>query len=204
MAPPKFPNEPPSEPPYLNATASWYTGDAWFLFANMIESCGYPTAKFIFEQCIKEGADIIAKREKSRNKRAARANAPYLELPSIAQIDAMSRDQICRWYERFARIDQAYDERAARLLARYISFRGPAKGFKRNVPPIKPKGARRRGAPRAAELPAMFEALKMKHPTFSKADMAEAVFKQHGSIYGKSAEAVERAERNQRKKNRKV
>jgi hypothetical protein len=203
MSPPKFPDEPPSDPPFLNRTANWLLGDASFLFANIIESCGYATAKFIFEKCIKEAAEIEAQRERARGKQAARYLAPLLELPPIAEIDVMDREQVCRWYRRFARTDQAYDERSRRLLDRYLSFGGQPNDFNSNLPPIKPKGARNHKAP-GAELPALFAAERNRNTRLSNPQIAEIIVKKHGTKYGKNAEAVERTERNWRNKNRKI
>jgi hypothetical protein len=203
MAPPKFPDEPPSEPPYLNATASWHLGDAWFLFSNIIENCGYPTAKFIFEKCIKDADELEALHEKVKSERTAHALAPAVELPPIAEIDAMNREQICRWYARFSKTDQAYDERSHRLLNRYLSFEGQPKDFKSNVTPIKRKGANTHKPP-GAELPALFAAEKARNTRLGNEQIAEIILKKHGPKYGKSVESIVRTERGWRKKNRKI
>ena len=203
MPPPKLPNEPDKDPPYLNATASWYSGDAWFLFANIIEACGYPTAKFIFEKCLTEAAEIEAQREKVRGKQAARYLAALLELPPSAEIDVMDREQVCRWYTRFARTDHAYDDRSRRLLDRYLSFGGQSKEFNPNLPPIKRKGAKTHKA-RGSELPALFVAERTRNARLSNAQIAALIVQKHGTKYGKNAEAVERTERIWRNKNRKI
>jgi hypothetical protein len=145
MPPPIIPNERPSEPPYLNPTASWYTGDAWFLFANIIDSCGYPTAKFIFEKCIKEGAEIEAAKAKRVANAQRRAAAAPMKIPTIAQIDAAGHSQICIWWERLRSTEQKFDsasekESVDRIQARYIEFGGYPKDYTEGkLPPIPQK-----------------------------------------------------------------
>lgn len=196
--------KPAKDSPGLDPTASWLFGDAQFLFEKIRQFCGLPIANFIFKECIKRGNEMQADREKAQSKKEVRERAPLLELPTKAKQDAMNREEICRWWARFANTDQAYDERAHHLFRRYLAFGGQPEGFNPNLPPIKKKGARRRNAPKAAELPAMFDALKMKHPSFNKPRIAEIIAEQTGTIYAKSAGAIERAERKWRKKNRKV
>jgi hypothetical protein len=200
--------EPPSEPPYLNPTASWYVGDARYLFAIMIEKCGYPTAKFIFEKCIKEGAEIEAANAKRSANAQQRPDAAPMKIPTIQEIDAADRNRICMWYARLLTTDQRFSNREKeavdRLAKRYIEFGGFPAGFKPKLPPIKKKGATRKVRPAAAELPALFEALKIEHPRLNNPRIAQLVVERYGKKYGKSVEAVERAEREWRKKNRKV
>jgi hypothetical protein len=161
MPPPDFPNEPPSEPPYLNRTASWYAGDAWYLFASIMGKCGFETAKFIFEKCIKEGAEIEAANAKRSANAQQRAGAAPMKIPTVQEIDAADRERICMWYARLLTTDQHFSNREReavdRLTKRYIEFGGFPAGFKPRLPPIKKKGAVKRDAANAA-LPAMFDA----------------------------------------------
>ena len=91
------------------------------------------------------------------------------------------------------------------MALRYKDVGGNPSDFDENLLPIKKKGAKRRAPPTAAELPAMFAALKIKHPRFSNGRIAEIIAaRPDGAAYGKSAEAIERAEREWRKKNRKI
>jgi hypothetical protein len=191
IVPAKIKDEAPSDPPYFNVTASWYSGDAWLLFDEIAQRCGLPTAKFIFQKCI-EVADEQESRAKAIKKaKAIRGKRAPIELPTLKQVDSFDRNQTCRWWDRLGSTDQKFKggERKiiGRLAARYVEFGGYPKGYiEGKLPPIKQKGARRRNMPKAAELPAMFEALKMKHPKLSNARIAETIVDQHGAIYGKS------------------
>jgi hypothetical protein len=200
--------EPPSEPPYLNPTASWYAGDAWYLFAIIIEKCGLETAKFIFEKCIKEGTEIEAASAKRAAATQRRATAAPMKIPTIKEIKAADRDRICMWYARLLTTDQHLSlqekKSVALLTKRYIEFGGFPADFVPRLPPIKKKGATRKVRPAAAELPALFTALKIEHPRLNNPRIAELIVERYGKKYGKSVEAVERAEREWRKKNRKV
>jgi hypothetical protein len=133
----------PSVQPGLDPTASWYSGDAWYLFSIMIEKCGYPTAKVIFEKCIRDGAEI----ETARAKRAAevqrRAAAAPMKIPTIKQIDSADRDRVCIWYARLLTTEQhlnAREQKAVdRLTERYIEFGGFPTDFAPKLPPIPTK-----------------------------------------------------------------
>jgi hypothetical protein len=217
MPPPNFPNEPPSEPPYLNPTASWYAGDAWYLFAIVIAKCGYPTAKFIFEKCIKEGAEIEAAKEKRTAAAQRRATAAPMKIPTIKEIDSADRERVCIWYTRWLETEQhlsAQEQKAvAHLTKRYIQFGGFPADFVPRLPPIKRKGARTRNAP-GAELPAMFDKTNpqssfsiekaKRNGRFGKEQFAELLASRPDKKYGPTAEAVLRNERNWRKKKQKV
>jgi hypothetical protein len=133
--------------PGLDPTASWYSGDAWYLFAIMIEKCGYPTAKHIFETCIEKGAEI----ETAKAKRAAtarqRASAAPMKIPTLKEIDAADRERICIWYARLLTADQHLSSRqksaVARLTQRYIEFGGFPTDFVAKLPPIPKKRSHR-------------------------------------------------------------
>jgi hypothetical protein len=193
--------------PGLDPTASWYAGDAWYLFASMIESCGYPTAKFIFEKCIKEGAEIEAKKEKRAATVQRRATAAPIELPTIEEIDAADRHQISVWWKQLSDTDQDFsaDEKLVihHLAGRYKEFGGYTADFNPHRPPIKRKGARARSAVNA-KLPAMFAAEKARNSRLGRERIAEIVIERHGTKHGRTVETVMRNERNWRKKNRKV
>jgi hypothetical protein len=154
--------EPPSNPPFLNPTASACMSDAWYLFVNMVEKCDYSTAAWIFKKCIEQGADIEearAKRTASAEKRAAAA--PF-KPPTITEIDAADRHQVCVWWERLRSTEQKFEDAnvlksIGRIQARYIEFGGYPAGYTEGkLPPIKKKGAIKRVAPNAA-LPALFD-----------------------------------------------
>jgi hypothetical protein len=153
--------------PGLDPSASWYAGDARYLFAIMIEKCGYPIAKVIFEKCIKEGAEIEAAKKKRAAKTQQRASAAPMKIPTPKEIDAADRERICMWYARLLATDQHLNAReknaVARLTKRYIEFGGYPAGFKANLPPLKKKGAVKRDAVNAA-LPAMFDDRNPRSP----------------------------------------
>jgi hypothetical protein len=177
-------------------------GRARILFKNISRKLDVPTAKMIFQLCAHEASGEAAAEKKQPRREP-------MKLPTIAQIDGANRAKICMWWDRLRHTDQRFSKSEQkiidRLWARYYEFGGYPEGYKEGkFPPIKQEGARRRNTPKAAELPAMFGALKIKHPKFNNARIAEIIADQHGTIYGKSAEAIERAERKWRKKNRKV
>jgi hypothetical protein len=193
--------EPPSEPPYLNPTASWYLGDAWDLFHDIVQRCGLPTAKFLFEQCIKEASRQEELRAKIDREKAARAKRTPIKLPTLKQIDAADHRQICRWWDLLQGQELKSSEKKVigRLAARYKDFGGYPEGYiEGKLPPIKKKGATRKVRPAAAELPALFTALKIEHPRLSNPRIAEIVVERFGRKYGKNVEAVIRNERNWR------
>jgi hypothetical protein len=129
--------------PGLDPTASWYSGDAWYLFSIMIEKCGYATARVIFEKCIRDGAEIEAARAKRAAEAQRRAAAAPMKIPTIKQINGADRDRICIWYARLLTTEQhlnAREQKAVeRLTKRYISFGGFPADFDRKLPPIPKK-----------------------------------------------------------------
>jgi hypothetical protein len=133
--------KPPKDSPGLNPTPSRYMSDAWYLFASMIEGCDYPTAKFIFEKCIKEGAEVQAANAKRSADAQRRAAAKPMKLPTITQIDAAARHQICVWWARLGATDQAFSEGEKRIIhhlaGRYVEVGGYTKDFDEiRLPPI--------------------------------------------------------------------
>jgi hypothetical protein len=203
MRPPIIPNEPPSEPPYLNSTASWYSGDAWFLFEEIHQRCGLPTATHIFQKCI----DVAAQQEEEnaaieRRKRVRKERAPF-KLPTISQIDSADRRQICLWWARLRGTDQRFsasEKKIIRRLAeRYQEVDGYPKDFDETaLPPTKKKGARKRNAPNA-QLPAMFDANNPDSPfsiekarrggKMTEREFAEVLVASNGP-YGKSVDGL--------------
>jgi hypothetical protein len=129
--------------PGLDPTASWYSGDAWYLFAIIMEKCGYPTAKLIFETCVKEGAAIEEANVKRASEVEKRAAAAPMKIPTIKQIDAADRDRICLWYSRLLTTSQSFTpkERKAvdRLQQRYIQLGGFPAAWSPKLPPIPAK-----------------------------------------------------------------
>jgi len=194
-------------------------GDARYLFANMVDSCGYSIAKHIFQKCINEGAEIEAKKEKRVATAQRRATAAPIKLPTIEEIDAAAatadRHQISIWWARLSDTDQqdfSADEKLIihHLAGRYKEFGGYTADFNPNLPPIKRKGARNRNAP-GAELPAMFDKTNpqsafsiekaKRNGSLGKEQFAELLASRPDKKYGPTAEAVLRNERNWRKKN---
>jgi hypothetical protein len=206
-------DKPQKDSPGLDPTASRYLSDARYLFANMIESCGYPIAKHIFQKCIKEGAEIEAKKEKRVVTAQRRAKAPPIDLPPIAKQNAMSREDVCKWWIRFADTEQPYDERARHLWSLYQAFGGQPEGFNPHLPPIKRKGAKTRNAVNA-QLPAMFDETNpesdfsiwkaKRNGRGTKEQFADLQASRPGKKHGPTADAVLHNERNWRKKKRKV
>jgi hypothetical protein len=133
----------PSVQPGLDPTASWYLGDAWYLFSVMMEKCGYPTAKIIFEKCIKDGAEIEAARAKRAAEVQRRASAAPMKIPTIREINGADRDRICIWYARLLTTEQHFNAREQkgvnRLQQRYIQFGGFPVDFAPKLPPIPSK-----------------------------------------------------------------
>jgi hypothetical protein len=171
-------------------------------FARLCREFGEPAARLAMKRC----HDFA----KAPPPDAPRPREPQdVKLPPVAEIETtMSDHQVRTWWRRIQDNRQVFEggqkESLAALARRYRECGGYQRDIPPPPPPLKKKGARRRNTPKAAELPAMFEALKAKHPRFSNPRIAESIFKEHGAIYGKSVEAIERAERNWRKKNRKV
>jgi hypothetical protein len=125
---PESPHEPPSEPPYLNTTASWYSGDAWFLFQEIVERCGLPTAKFIFEKCISVAEEHDSRSAALAKAKAARRERAPIKLPTAEQIAIADRHKICIWWARLRGTDQKFNAREKRLIAalraRYVEVGG--------------------------------------------------------------------------------
>ena len=140
----KIPDEPPSDPSYLNSTANWYSGDAWFLFEEIRLRCGLPTAAFIFQKCIQVGAQQdAAKVALERRKRSRQERAPF-KVPTASEIEAADRHQICIWWARLRLTDQRFsagEKKIIRLLAgRYKDVDGYPKDFdETKLPPIPQK-----------------------------------------------------------------
>ena len=178
-------------------------GRARILFKSISQKLDVPTAKLIFQLCAQEASSEAAAEKKQPRRE-------LMKLPTISQIDGANRAKICMWWDRLRHTDQRFSKSEQkiidRLWARYYEFGGYPEGYKEGtLPPIKREGARRRNTPKAAELPAMFDALKAQRPGRKNWQCAEIIANQkNGAVYGKSVEAIERAERNWRKKNRKV
>jgi hypothetical protein len=158
VVPPVIDGEPPSDPPGLNPTASWYSGDAWLLFAEIVGRCDLPTAKFIFQKCI-----LVAEEQESRaatvtREKAARLARALPKLPTLEQITLADRQQVSRWWARLP--DRRFNAQEKRVIAaltlRYQQLGGYPRGFNENLPPIKKRGSIKRAAPNA-DLPALFD-----------------------------------------------
>jgi hypothetical protein len=176
-------------------------GRARILFKTISGELGVPSAKLIFQMCAREAVESCATEDKPPRRE-------QMKLPTIAQIDAASHARIYTWWERLRHTDQQFNNSEkkiiSRLAARYVAIDGyPAGYVEGKLPPIKKRGAVKRDAVNAA-LPALFNALKIEHPRLSNLRIAEIVVERYGKRHGKNAEAVERTERNWRKKNRKV
>jgi hypothetical protein len=141
VAPPNIPNEPPSDPPYLNPTANWFSGDAWFLFQEIVQRCGLPTAKFIFQKCINVADEKEDQARALEKAKAARRDRAPIKLPTIEQIDAADRHQISVWWARLRGTDQDFsadqERKIQHLAGRYREVDGYTKDFdETKLPPI--------------------------------------------------------------------
>ena len=190
VVPPKVKDEPASEPPYLNPTANWYSGDAWFLFVEIAQRCGLPTAKFIFQKCV-EVADEQENQAKAIQKaKAVRRDRAPIKLPTMEQIRAADRQQVSIWWARLRGTDQKFGNRdkpiIAALAERYKALDGYTRDFNENLPPIKKRGSKMRNSPNA-ELPRLFEEAKAVHGE----DFSKAAFSvMHANRIGESPENV--------------
>jgi hypothetical protein len=203
--------------PGLDATASWYSSDAWSLFQTICAQCGLTAATTIFKKCVAMGAEDAATEQKRERAALARARQAPLKLPTLAEINAADRERICVWWARLLAADQKFTAKEnriiARLGARYFKFGGQPAGFKAKIPPTKRKGAIKRDAVNAA-LPAMFDTTNpqssfsiekaKRNGRLTKEQFAELLASRADKKYGPTAEAVLRNERNWRKKKRKV
>jgi hypothetical protein len=160
VVPPIIKGEPFSEPPSLNPTASWYSGDAWILFEEIARRCGPRTAKWIFQHCIRIAEEQQSSQAAAITRaKAARRARELTKLPTAEQIAAADRKQISNWWARLP--DRKYNAREKRLYdllrRRYVEVGGYGKDFKPNqLPPIKKLGSVKRNAPNRV-LPALFD-----------------------------------------------
>ena len=174
-------NKPPRSRPALNPTASWYSSEAWSLFSTISEQCGFAVAKFLFEQCIKMGAEQHQAKEKQAKDKRIRAEQAPLRLPTITQINAADRQRICMWWARLLKADQKFSpcetKIISRLTARYVEVGGYPVGFSVKLPPTKKKGAVNRVSP-ADDLPNIFKA---RPEGLSKTAFAETLVPRYGA-----------------------
>jgi hypothetical protein len=159
MRPPEIPDEPPSEPPYLNSTANWYLQPAWDLFAEIYQRCGAATAKFIFNRCIEEAEKQEREEGTKISATLSRRARELTELPTLDEVRAADRRQIVRWYAFWP--DRKYkgkEKKITQLLQqRYVELGGHPEGFDPlKLPPIKRRGSVKHNAPNA-ELRALFD-----------------------------------------------
>jgi hypothetical protein len=171
-------------------------------FARLCRDFGEPTARLVMKRC----HDFAEAPEPTAP--PAPMSRQTVVLPSADKIRAMTYRKVCQWWRRIQDNAQVFEGDQRESLKVLATRYADGKGYQGRIPPLPPplkkKGASRRITPKGAELPAMFDALKLKHPTFSKTRIAEIIAKQRGTTYGKSAEAIERTERTWRKKNRKI
>jgi hypothetical protein len=159
LSPAPIKDEPLSDPPYLNPTASWYSGDAWSLFCEIYQRCGLSTAKFIFQECIsvadkQEGQAAAIDKAKS-----AQRMRELTKLPTPEEIVVADRKKICNWWARLPIRKLTAEEKriVAILCRRYIEVGGYPKDFDpAKLPPIKKRGSVNRNAINAA-LPKLFD-----------------------------------------------
>jgi len=93
---------------------------------------------------MKDGAEIEAQNEKRATIAQRRAIAPPIKLPTIEQINAADRHQICVWWARLRGTDQDFsvDEKQiiGHLAGRYVEVGGYTKDFdETKLPPIPQK-----------------------------------------------------------------
>lgn len=172
------------------------------LFGAISRELGSPSAKLIFELCAREAVEASTPADKTPRRE-------HIKLPTTAQIEGANRSKICAWWDRLRHTDQTFSDAERKIIhqlaGRYIEVGGYPSGYiEGKQPPIKRKGAKAHNPP-GAKLPAMFDAMKAeRNGNLTKERFAEIVVKVHGKTYGKNVEAVQRNERNWRKKNRKV
>jgi len=157
--PPLIENEPPSDPPGLDATASWYVGDAWLLFREIYQRCGLSTAKFIFKKCISVAEQEIRALAIDTAK-AAKRTRELNKLPTEEEIVGADRKKICNWWARLPTRKLTTKEKGivAILSQRYIEVGGyPADFDPARLPPIKKRGSVKHNAVNAG-LPKLFDA----------------------------------------------
>jgi len=159
IVPPIIRGEPCSEPPDLNPTASWYSGDAWLLFGEIARRCGLLTAKWIFQNCIRVAEEQERQTAATTKAKAAQRTRELTKLPTAEQIAAADRKQISKWWARLP--DRKFNAREKRLydllLRRYVEVGGYDKDFKPNqLPPIKKVGSVKHNAPNR-DLVALFD-----------------------------------------------
>jgi hypothetical protein len=193
VVPPIIEGEPRSEARYLNATAHWYSGDAWFLFEEIIQRCGLPTAKFIFQKCVSVAEEQENQAAAVAKARVAQCARELIRFPTAEEIAAADRGQISRWWARLP--DRKYDAQETRLYdllrQRYVELGGYTKDFKPNqLPPIKKHGSVKRNAPNR-DLPALFDSMKAKSGgKLTQIEFAEFLISKYGARYGKDVENV--------------
>jgi hypothetical protein len=74
------------------------------LFDRITKRHGLPTAKILFERCIKLAKEPTFEEEQKRdaekhaNKRKAQAARALSKLPTLEQIAAANRNRICNWW----------------------------------------------------------------------------------------------------------
>lgn len=143
-SPPRIQDEPPSEPPHLNATASWYSGDAWFLFQEIVHRCDLPTARFIFRKCIAVADEQESRATALAKAKEARLGRGPIQLPTAKQISGADRHRICVWWARLRGTDQHFSVREKKIIGlladRYKEVGGYPKDFdETKLPPIPQK-----------------------------------------------------------------
>jgi hypothetical protein len=168
---------------------------AQVLFDRIAKRHGMPTAKLLFERCIRLAKDPSIQEEQKKRaaekveaKASQRARA-LTKLPSLDQIAAADRNQICDWYYRWPDrgLEKKEQDVYGVLLQRYVKMGGYPENFNPNrLTPTKKRGAIMRSS-RNAELPVIFEREKARlGENFSK----PAFYREHTDRFGPTPEDV--------------
>jgi hypothetical protein len=141
------------------------------LFDRIVKRHGAPTAKLVFERCIKLAREPSQDEEQEQRRsakaiqREAQEARAMTTLPTAEQIASADRRKVCVWWYRLpARKLSAEEEKLADLLwRRYVEVGGYPSDFDpQTLPPTKKLGSTMRNSPNA-ELPKLFEQEKAKH-----------------------------------------
>jgi hypothetical protein len=149
------------------------------LFDRITKRHGLPTAKILFERCIKLAKEPTFEEEQKRdaekhaNKRKAQAARALSKLPTLEQIAAANRNRICNWWYQWPDRKLKKQEREIynALLRRYIEV----KGYPEDFDPRKIR--RQRSAARCRTRPR----LNCRDCTKRKRPSGVAIFQRHPS-----------------------
>jgi hypothetical protein len=130
--------EPPSDPPFLNATAHVMAVEVQLLFQKARDTCGIETAIFLFNRLAKAGRVPTPSKD-------GWSTLPY---PTAEKVDAADRRQICLWYSKLcAPKDKNEKSIFARIQQRYLKFGGATQAIRNDISAMKPPPPKKRKGP---------------------------------------------------------